>query len=153
MQCAVDFNDDIMAAWNTIEKKYSVLTNSFWDHEKQLRASLSSQSQDITLLKKEALTKKLTGNGVTFTKSKSGRLPELDVRFDWNICRIIGLRILRMTSSGKSADLEITQKSDKWDSATSAYIEGKEMNTFSRVRMDKVEQLMRFAERRDQLVA
>ena len=101
MQCAVDHNDDIIAAWNSIEKKYDKLIESFYDAKSKLRTSINDQSRDIDRLEKETLRSKLMGDGVTFTKSERGRLPELEVRWDWNVSRIKSLRVLRMSTSGK----------------------------------------------------
>ena len=152
MQCAVDHNDDIMAAWNVIEKKYDKLIASFYESTRELSDAINSQSRDITKLEKEALTEKLSGDGVRFMQTTSGRLPELEVRYDWNISRIKSLKVLRTTASGKSADLEITQKSNRWDNETEAYIETDVTDTYERVRMDKVEHLVRSAQRNSQLV-
>ena len=58
-----------------------------------------------------------------------------------------------MTASGKSADLEITQKSNRWDDNTKSYIDTEATNTYDRVRMDKVEYLIKSAQRNSQLVS
>lgn len=152
MQCAVDHNDDIIAAWNSIEKKYDKLIESFYDAKSKLRTSINDQSRDIDRLEKETLRSKLMGDGVTFTKSERGRLPELEVRWDWNVSRIKSLRVLRMSTSGKSADIQVVQKSQRWDDNYDSYKEVEETNTFERVRMNKVESLIRRAERNNQLV-
>ena len=152
MQCAVDHNDDIMAAWNVIEKKYDKLIASFYESTRELSDAINSQSRDITKLEKEALTEKLSGDGVRFMQTTSGRLPELEVRYDWNISRIKSLKVLRTTASGKSADLEITQKSNRWDNETDSYIDTDVTETYKSVRMDKVESLIRNAKRNSQLV-
>ena len=152
MQCAVDFNDDIIAAWNNIEKKYDKLTATFSDSIYKLSQAISSQSSDITKLEKEALREKLTGKGLKFRESAQGRLPQLEVRWDWNVSRIKALKVVRTTASGKSADLLITQESNRWDSATESYVNSPVTDTFTRVRMDKVEALVRSAERNSQLV-
>ena len=156
MQCAVDHNDDIIAAWNTIEKKYDKLIESFHDAKSKLRKSINDQSSDIDRLEKETLREKLTA-GIEFTKGEDGRyskgtLPELEVRYDWNLRRIKSLRVLRMTSSGKSADLEITQLSQRWDDKYDSYKDIEETNTFEKVRMDKVERMLRHAKNNKQLV-
>ena len=152
MQCAVDHNDDIIAAWNVIEKKYDDLIATFRDSIYELSQALSSQRTDIIKLEKEALNKKLTGKGVKFVESAQGRLPQLEVRWDWNVSRIKALKIVRTTASGKSADLLITQESNRWDSDTESYVNSPVTDTFTRVRMDKVEALVRSAERNSQLV-
>ena len=157
MQCAVDHNDDIIAAWNVIEEKYDKLIYSFEESRSALINSINEQSRDIDKIEKETLTEKLTKKGVKFVKSpeskwRNGRLPELEVRYDWTIGRIKSLRVLRMTASGKSADLEITQKSNRWDNKTDSYIETDVTDTYKRVRMDKVETLLRNAKVNQQLV-
>lgn len=157
MQCAVDHNDDIIAAWNAIEKKYDKLIESFSDARSAIRKSINEQCRDIEKLEKETLKEKLTSKGVKFVKSADGewtrgKLPELDVRYDWTISRIKSLRVLRMTSSGKSADLEITQKSNRWDEASKSYIDTDVTDTYKSVRMEKVESLIRRAKVNKQLV-
>jgi hypothetical protein len=57
-----------------------------------------------------------------------------------------------MTASGKSADLQITQKSNRWDEDTKSYMDTDITDTYNTVRMDKVEQLIRSAKRNSQLV-
>ena len=151
MQCAVDHNDDIIAAWNTIEKKYDKLIESFYDAKSKLRTSINDQSRDIDRLEKEALREKLSA-GINFTKSEKGRLPEIEVRWDWNISRIKSLRTLRTTASGKSADIEVTQLSQRWDNNYDSYKEIEETQTFEKVRMDKVERMLRQAKLNNQLV-
>ena len=157
MQCAVDHNDDIIAAWNTIEKKYDKLITTFSEPRSELIKSINDQSRDIDKLEKEALTSMLTTKGVKFVKSEDGkwsrgRLPELDVRWDWTVSRIKSLRVLRMTTSGKSADLEITQMSNRWDEATKSYVDTDLTDTYKSVRMEKVESLLRRAKVNKQLV-
>ena len=156
MQCAVDHNDDIIAAWNSIEKKYTKLVATFSDAKSELRTSINDQSRDIDRLEKETLRSRLT-KGIEFTKGEDGRytkgtLPELEIRWDWNIRRIKSLRVLRMTASGKSADLEITQMSNRWDEATKSYVDTDLTDTYKSVRMEKVESLLRRAKVNKQLV-
>lgn len=152
MQCAVDFNDDIIAAWNNIEKRYDKLIDTFRDDMYKLSDAINNQMRDITDLEKEALTKKITGKGLKFVESAQGRLPELEVRWDWNISRITALKVLRTTASGKSVDLQITQKSNRWDDDIKSYVNTDVTETYERVRMDKVESLVRRAELNSQLV-
>lgn len=151
MQCAVDHNDDIIAAWNTIEKKYDKLIESFNKPMYELRRAINDQSRDIDKLEKETLREKLSA-GINFTKSEKGRLPEIEVRWDWNIRRIKSLRTIRTTASGKSADIEVTQLSQRWDNNYDSYKEVEETQTFEKVRMDKVERMIRQAKLNNQLV-
>lgn len=157
MQCAVDHNDDIMAAWNMIEAKYNKLIDTFSEASSDIRKSMNEQSRDIDKLEKESLTEELTKKGVKFVKSEdskwnNGRLPELEVRYNWTISRIKSLKVLRTTASGKSADLEITQKSNRWDNETESYVDTDVTETYKSVRMEKVETLIRRAKINKQLV-
>ena len=156
MQCAVDFNDDIIAAWNTIERKYDKLIASFSEAKSKLRTSINDQSKDIDRLEKETLTERLK-NGLEFVKGEDGKytkgsLPEIEIRWDWTIRRIKALKVLRMTASGKSADIEVVQKSQRWDNNYDSYKEVEETNTFERVRMDKIERMLRRAKNAGSLV-
>mgnify|MGYP003109256854 CR=1 FL=1 len=156
MQCAVDFNDDIIAAWNTIERKYDKLVASFSEAKSKLRTSINDQSRDIDRLEKETLTERLK-NGLEFVKGEDGRyskgtLPEIEIRWDWTIRRIKSLKVLRMTASGKSADIEVVQKSQRWDDNYSSYKDVEETNTFERVRMNKIESMLRRAKNAGSLV-
>jgi hypothetical protein len=57
-----------------------------------------------------------------------------------------------LTPSGKSADLEITQKSQRWDNKTETYIDTDVTDTYKSVRMQKIESLLRSAKINKQLV-
>ena len=156
MQCAVDFNDDIIAAWNTIERKYDKLVASFSEAKSKLRTAINDQSRDIDRLEKETLAERLK-NGLEFVKGEDGRyskgtLPEIEIRWDWTIRRIKSLKVLRMTASGKSADIEVVQKSQRWDDNYSSYKDVEETNTFERVRMNKIESMLRRAKNAGSLV-
>lgn len=52
---------------------------------------------------------KLQTEGIEFEK-----LTTLQVKFDWIIGNICKIKILKMTASGKSADLEITTREQRW---------------------------------------
>jgi len=82
---------------------------------------------------------KLTSDGVEFTKDKRGNLPELKVKWDWTLRNVAGLKVTRTSSSGKSADIVITQKFRNWNS------DGVEVTeqVVEKVRMDKVKSLLR----------
>lgn len=151
IQCAVDHNDDMIAAWNTIEKKYDKLIDSFRSKKSELRQAINDQYRDINKLEEEALELKLT-KGIKFTRSESGRLPSIDVRWDWEINRLLNLKVLRTSASGKSADIELVQKSQRWDKETESYVETEVNNTFKSVRMDKIRGLVKSAQRNSQIV-
>ena len=139
IQCAVDHKDDILAEWNVVSAKYEKFIDSFRSKEMELRKAYNSQAEDIRKLEEEAMIVKLTSDGVEFTKDNRGNLPELDVRFDWTLRNVSGLKITKTTPSGKSADLVITQKFRNWNSDR---VEVKEQ-FIEKVRMDKVSRFLR----------
>ena len=138
MQCAVDHQDDILAEWNSVSDKYDKLIETFYPKERELRKAYHSQAKYIRELEDEAMIAKLTSDGVEFTKDKRGNLPELKVKWDWTLRNVAGLKVTRTSSSGKSADIVITQKFRNWNSdgveVTEQFVE--------KVRMDKVRTLL-----------
>jgi len=152
MQVAVDFNDDIIAHWNTIEKKYDRYIDSFNKKRDELNDAINSQHSDIAKLEQEALTELLTTKGVEFIESKGGRLPSLEVRWDWDVNRIKKLKVTRFTTSGKSADIEVVVNSTKWDDNYDNYVKFDEKRTFNSVRFDKIKKLIRYEQANDRIV-
>ena len=151
MEIAIANDEEIISKWTEIENKYDKLIMSFYPKMRELNDAISSQSKDISELEEEMLFSKLT-KGIEFSKSERGRLPELEVRYDWNISRIKALKVLNRTASGKSADLQITQKSQRWDSEKDEYIDTEENTTFEKVRWNKVKDLLRNAQYNNQIV-
>lgn len=156
-QFILDYQDDIVAELNMVQERYQNYIEVLRGKQQEIVKSINQQQSDIDKLEKEALTEKLTSKGFKFVKSedgqwRSGRLPELEVRYDWTISRIKSLKVLRMSASGKSADLEITQKSNRWDEGSKSYVDTDVVDIFKTVRMDKVESLLRSAKVNKQLV-
>lgn len=153
MQVAIDFNDDIIAHWNTIERKYDRLIDSFFKAKDDIITAIHSQEKDIAKLEQEALTELLTSTGVEFVKSNGGRLPELEVRWDWSISRIKKLKVTRFTPSGKSADIEVVVSSNRWDDKKDAYVDFDEKRSFESVRFDKIKKLIRYERANNRIVS
>ena len=151
MEIAIANDEEIISKWTEIEKKYDKLIMSFYPKMRELNDAISSQSKDISELEEETLLEKLL-KGIEFNKSERGRLPELEVRYDWNVSRIKTLKVLNRTASGKSADLQITQKSQRWDNEKDEYIDTEESTTFEKVRWSKVKDLLRSAQYNNQIV-
>ena len=152
MQIAVDFNDDIIAHWNTIEKKYDMYIDSFSKNRDELNEAIHSQERDIAKLEQEALTELLTTKGVEFVESKGGRLPSLEVRWDWDVSRIKKLKVTRFSASGKSADIEVVVNSTRWDDKFDNYVKFDEKREFSSVRFDKIKKLIRYERANDRII-
>jgi hypothetical protein len=138
----VDFEDDILAEFNTNSKKYNKLINTFSDSRRDLRTSIRNQEDDIKLLEKEALIEKLFDvDGITINSVKGDNyLPNLQIKYNYRVNGICKLKGLRKSASGKSIDLEITTrfktdyKSDKFTYRT---------QNVDMVRFDNVESFLR----------
>src|SRR6056300_672771 len=137
---AEDFGDDIIAELNMIEKRYKVLPESIYQSRKELKKSIDMQSADIDKLKKEQLMERLFNeDGISLTPEKDDNyLPRFEVKWDWEISNVAGLRVVKKSTSGKSVDLEIKRRfrdygSDDWKFDTLKA---------DRVRFDKVESFL-----------
>ena len=138
---AEDFGDDIVAELNMIEKRYNILPESIYQSRKELKKSINMQSADIDKLKKEQLMERLFDvDGISLTPEKDDNyLPRFEVKWDWEISNVAGLRVLKKSASGKSVDLEIKRRfrdygSDDWKFDTLKA---------DRVRFDKVESFLK----------
>ena len=113
----LDYSDDIIANWNCVVLKYKdLLSNArkkVWDKEKEI-SELDSQ---VTELKKAALKDKLMSDGIEFTEGIT-----LGARWNWDIRNVRGIKITRVTPSGKSYDLELKVERSKWDMRKKDYV-------------------------------
>lgn len=138
---AEDFGDDIIAELNMIEEKYNKLIESFRPFFKDLRVSIDSQAKDIDKLKREQLMEKLFDvDGISLTpEEKDNYLPRFEVKWDYEISSVAGLRAVKKSASGKSVDLEVKRRFRDWQTndwkIDSVKVE--------RVRFDKVESFLK----------
>jgi len=143
-QVILDFQDDIIAEYNHIREsfkdKLSELNKDIWALERKV----TDMKSEIKQIENDALIVELEKNGIEFEVDEDNlyRLPDLDVRFDFNIKRIRKIKVLDKTKSGKSADIEVQTVNKVWNSEASAYELAFHTNTYERVRMDKVSQLV-----------
>ena len=122
-----------------------------WNSEEQkevyrLDRELQLLRNEKSTLEHNALLAKLETEGVEFAADKYNHLPSLDVRWDWSVRDIFKIKVVKKTTSGKSADLEITSRYRKWEGGFEEQVQ-----TVDKVRMDKVESLLSYY--REQLVA
>ena len=146
-QVILDFQDDIIAEYNYVQgefkDKLSEFNKEIWALEKKVKEMKS----EIDTIEKNALLDKLEKDGLEFKVDESNlwSLPDLDIRFDWNIKGIRKVKVLGKTKSGKSADIEIETVHKAWDSDTEKYELVYKNNTYERVRMDKISSLVSYS--------
>ncbi|MGA1049168.1 MAG: hypothetical protein ACO3UU_14265, partial [Minisyncoccia bacterium] len=122
--------------------KLSGLNKEIWRLEREMREHKS----EIETIEENALLDKLEKDGLEFKVEKDNlyRLPDLDIRFDWNIRHIRKIKVLDKTKSGKSADIEVQTVHTSWNSDTNEYELVYKNNTYERVRMDNISRLISY---------
>jgi len=144
-QIVLDFYDDILAKYNQIKLDTKVELSKArkvdWDIEKEIR----EVNNQIDKIKKENLFSKLENEGIEFElpEGKSvHELPNIDVRFDWTVYNVKGIKIIKKTASGKSADIELKTMSNVWNSDTQSYNEKENIKVVDKVRMNTIESFL-----------
>ena len=146
-QVILDFKDDIIAGYNSVQDEFkdklSELSKEIWKLEREM----SDLKSEIETIEKNALLDKLEKDGLEFKVDESNlwNLPDLDIRFDWNVKGIRKVKVLGKTKSGKSADIEIGTVHKAWNSDTQKYELVYKNNTYERVRMDKISSLVSYS--------
>ncbi|MCH1613086.1 MAG: hypothetical protein L7S72_07305 [Flavobacteriales bacterium] len=143
-QVILDFQDDIIAEYNSTRASFKVEISKFnreiWALEKKVR----EMNSEINTIENDALMKKVEIDGIEFEVDEENlyRLPDLDVRFDWNVKNIKKIKVTSKTKSGKSGDLELVTVRKNWNSEKDEYETVYYTNTYERVRMDKISYLV-----------
>lgn len=150
-QILLDFNDDIIAAYNQVisetKDQISKVSRQRYDLDKQI-TDIDTKIKEI---EKQNLLSKVEGEGITITlpEEKSyHNLPSLEVKFNHDILYIKGLRILSKTASGKSADIEITQEYNVYNTESKKGELTERKRIIEKVRMDKIEKFLRYNKER-----
>ena len=144
---AVDFQDDILAEMNQIVGESNNLLVPIYEDLRDMKREKREVSEQISAIRKEARMKALMSEeGLEVEGVERERwgetyreFPDLQVKFDWTLRSIRGLRIDRVSASGKSAD--ITVKVKRWDYKKQEEVIADEK--IERVRMDNIDQFLR----------
>jgi hypothetical protein len=144
-QIVLDFYDDILAKFNQIKadtkEELSKARKIEWGIEKEIR----DIKDEIRKIEKENLFSKLENEGIEFElpEGKSvNELPNIGVRFDWTVYNVKGIKIIKKTVSGKSADIELKTMSNVWNQDTQSYNEKENIKVVDKVRMDNIESFL-----------
>jgi len=117
-QILLDYSDDIIACWNKVvddfKKDISKTRKALWAKEAEVR----DIEYEIKDLERIALKDKLLADGVEFTEGIT-----LGARWNWDIRNVMGIKVTRVTPSGKSYDLELQVKSTRWNENKKDYVE------------------------------
>jgi hypothetical protein len=117
-QILLDYSDDIIACWNKVvddfKKDISKTRKALWAKEAEVR----DIEYEIKDLERIALKDKLLADGIEFTEGIT-----LGARWNWDIRNVMGIKVTRVTPSGKSYDLELQVKSTRWNENKKDYVE------------------------------
>lgn len=101
----LDHGDDILASFNSYKDayrdEYAEAQKAKWLAEGDLQKLKDEKNSTFIEIAKQ----KLEGEGLVFDKKQKG---SIDLRWDWTLRGITSAKIVSKTSSGKSADIEIT---------------------------------------------
>lgn len=149
---AVDFQDDILAEMNQITQHFNALYTEIAKPAKELRKEAREIREEINAIEKEARLKALMSEeGLEIKGIERERwgdtyieYPDLEVKWDWTVRNVRGLRIDRTSASGKSADITVKVKRDQWSDDGTVLRDVIVDQKIERVRMDKIESFLRF---------
>lgn len=101
----LDFGDDIVAKFNSYREsfkdEFNEASQAKWNCESEISKLNDEKNQTYLDIAKSLLE----GEGLEFNKDKKG---SIDLRWDWTLRGITSAKIVSKTSSGKSADIEIS---------------------------------------------
>lgn len=107
-QTLADFADDILAEFNTLNKRYSDLLSTLYELKRPLRKKLGEISEMISKVEDENMMDKLMSkDGLMIEPEEGEYLPRFQVKFDWELSSVKSIRGIKKSSSGKSVDLEV----------------------------------------------
>ena len=140
----LDFSDDIIASRNECneicKEALSVANKKVSKTESEIR-DLNSEIEELKRGYRK--TKLLSIEGIKFKPADSWRdRINLDVRWDWRIHGIRGVKVVRVTPSGKSYDLDLTVEREKYNEKTASYYNELKSLKVEKVRAVKVHEMI-----------
>jgi len=144
-QVLLDFEDDIIAEYNSIVNKYKGKISKLSGEAFKLSKEIDEHCREIRSIGRAKLYAKVRTEGLVFSHEEDSirGLPSLDIRFNHKIRYVKSIKIIGETKSGKSVDIEVETLRSQYD-----YETGKETiisngyRTYQKVRYDKVQSLI-----------
>ena len=144
-QVILDFNDDIIAGFNSIVNESKGRISKIRKQRYDIRKEIADHTDEIKTMQRAKLYDKVRNEGLVFGYEKKylRGLPSLDVRFNHEVRYIRSLKIVGETKSGKSVDIEVETLREQYDYETGeSTIISNGIKTYQKVRYDKVQSLI-----------
>lgn len=143
----IDHSDDIIAGHNKIVSDYAGILSEADMAVNELNKGLRVFEKEIVIIENEIIQKKIDTGCVEFKMRDDNprTLPNLDIRWDWDLNNIQKIEILSKTASGLSANIKVKRcfkqyDYDNEDKGVTKLIY--QEDTFDKVRMSKINHMI-----------
>ena len=143
----IDHSDDIIAGHNKIISDYAGTLRKAEMANQELELELRAFGKEIEDIEEKIVQKKIATGVIKFRMRDDNprTLPNLDIRWDWDLTNIEKIEILSKTASGLSANIKVKRcfkqyDYDNEDQETTKLVY--QEDTFDKVRMSKINHMI-----------
>ena len=143
----IDHSDDIIAGHNKIISDYAGTLRKAEMANQELELELRAFGKEIEDIEDKIVQKKIASGVIKFRMRDDNprTLPNLDIRWDWDLTNIEKIEILSKTASGLSANIKVKRcfkqyDYDNEDQETTKLVY--QEDTFDKVRMSKINHMI-----------
>jgi len=143
----IDHSDDIIAGHNKIISDFAVTLREAEKANQELELELRAFGKEIEDIENKVIQDKIDSGCVEFKMRDDNprTLPNLDIRWDWDLNNIQKIEILSKTASGLSANIKVKRcfkqyDYDNEDKGVTKLIY--QEDTFDKVRMSKINHMI-----------
>jgi hypothetical protein len=143
----IDHSDDIIAGHNKIISDFAVTLRKADKAVQELELELRAFGKEIEDIEEKIVQEKIATGVIKFRMRDDNprTLPNLDIRWDWDLTNIEKIEILSKTASGLSANIKVKRcfkqyDYDNKDQETTKLVY--QEDTFDKVRMSKINHMI-----------
>lgn len=143
----IDHSDDIIAGHNKIISDFAGTLRKAEMANQELELELRAFGKEIEDIEEKIVQKKIATGVIKFRMRDDNprTLPNLDIRWDWDLTNIEKIEILSKTASGLSANIKVKRcfkqyDYDSEDQETTKLVY--QEDTFDKVRMSKINHMI-----------
>jgi hypothetical protein len=150
----VDFQDDILAEMNQICEVSREMMREVGKPKKELEKEARNIREVIKIIEKEARLKALMSEEGLEVKGVEKKrhwndttyieYPDFQVKFDWTIHSVRGIKVDKVSASGKSADIIVKVKRDQYSQDGSVVRDVLIDQEVKRVRMENIDRFLNY---------